>query len=481
MAQRVGVGSAGTRALSGAFGAISDLAGQSLDRENKQRVAEASSAREVFRSLLKDYSDKVAAGSMEPEQAENALKLQGFNVPPGYFQTVQPSVESGLNKIVGEIGKAKGYNEVPGPLAIDAQLPKRLQPSIDAFGPNPKTQGPSEPGDLPSTPTGNLATPEFQRLLNIAKEKQSSFAPERVDVYDPASASMQTTFPSANPNELTGRTFQKTPTPEQAGANEGASVLAGLKAKLAGGAGTLEGGVESQKLDASRTATAKTAGATTRATTQAGIDVSTAPGNVQKEATRTGALAYATKRMQDKAAIDGVDPNLAKTFIKGTTTNRPYAYIPPGIDPATHKVALGQFAKAGIPVIYDKGAADALDEIQQARANLDTILDMFEGKLPKGPDGRVISAPANTLKKYMQTDPMLAASVSNFAAAVQNFRALAGSRNLRITKGEIDRSTQAQPNETDTWQTALDKAFIQNQFLTNAENGVLGRPKTAGR
>lgn len=493
MAQRLGTNSPLTRGLSGAFGAISDIAGQSLANEQKQKNAEASSEREVFRSLLKDVTDKVAAGSLEPEQAEQALALQGFPVPRGYFASLQPSVESGLTKIVGSIDKAKGYNDVPGPKALDAALPKRLGPSVDLFGPNTKTQGnanvpivrpdgsvaPETPpqGPVPSTPIGNVSTPEFQRLLSLADEKKSSFAPERIDRYNPTTATKETAFVSADPTTLTGRSFQTAPSPTQEGENQATTVLTGLKTRLAGGAGTLQGGLDTQQENAGRAAKVKTAGATTAATTQAALDVNTAPGNVAKEADRASALAYATGRAQDKARIDGVDPAVAKTFVKGTSSGRSYAVIPADADPQTKRDAFTQFAKAGIPIVDEKTGGSALQQAQLLRANIDTILDEFQGVLPKGPAGRPISAAANTIAAYLQTNPDLAATAQNYASVIQGFRALAGATNLRITQGEIKAALDAQINKTDTWDTALRKAAVQNKFLTNIENAWLGAPK----
>jgi hypothetical protein len=139
--------------------------------------------------------------------------------------------------------------------------------------------------------------------------------------------------------------------------------------------------------------------------------------------------------------------------------------------------------KQGIPYL-DKDSAFTVAQIEEARRNQDALSQQLLSKLPKDPMGRITGGLGNKLSALTQSDPVLAALGTYFGPAIQQLRALAGSKNLRMNKSEIDRVFESDiPKMTDTYGAALQKLNNIRTFLKNAEMSVLplrvGQVRTA--
>ncbi len=131
-------------------------------------------------------------------------------------------------------------------------------------------------------------------------------------------------------------------------------------------------------------------------------------------------------------------------------------------------------------VSISKEQANALQEIDNARANQKSILDQVGDLLPKDPTGRVIAAPKIKLEKLFQTDVQKAAYNSWRTAAIQTLRATAGSKGLRINQAEIAQAIENDiPKLTDTLDVAKQKVSNINTMLENAEKSILVRDHSA--
>jgi len=139
-----------------------------------------------------------------------------------------------------------------------------------------------------------------------------------------------------------------------------------------------------------------------------------------------------------------------------------------------------QAAAAGIPTV-DKDTASTLSDIDTARMNQKYMLDTISRKLPTGPMPRFYQAPENTLEKFGQTDPTLAAIGTYRSAAIQSMRAVAGSKGLRINRQEIEMAIDNDiPKMTDTLPTAQQKLKNMQAFLDNAEGAHLTQNRATG-
>lgn len=145
-----------------AIGAIAAGVGAALEgygsRKLKEQDAEASSQRTLSRTLLKDYSDRVAKGDMEPDQAEQALRLQGIAVPAGYFAALQPSPDAAVTDLVKGIGKTKDYNDLPTEAGLSAELPKRVKPLLTPDVPQKFLDPAIGPSEVDDPNTNRLAS-----------------------------------------------------------------------------------------------------------------------------------------------------------------------------------------------------------------------------------------------------------------------------------------------------------------------------------
>ena len=139
-----------------------------------------------------------------------------------------------------------------------------------------------------------------------------------------------------------------------------------------------------------------------------------------------------------------------------------------------------QAAAAGIPVV-DKDVAGTLSEIDTAKANQQSMLDIVAKKLPSGPGERIYKGPENKLQAAMQTDPDLVAMGTFRNAAIQSMRAVAGSKGLRINQYEVQLAIDNDiPKMTDTWSVAQAKIANLNRFLENSEVAHLVKNRATG-
>ena len=149
-------------------------------------------------------------------------------------------------------------------------------------------------------------------------------------------------------------------------------------------------------------------------------------------------------------------------------------------DLGKNRQARVQAQNAGIPVV-DRGTHEMLEDLDQARMNMNYMMQRIGPKLAADPTGRLYSAPANTLAKLAQTDPDLAAIGTFRTAAIQGLRAVAGSKNFRMTAAEIQQAQDNDiPKDTDTLPVAKQRLANMNAFLDNAERAHLQRDRSAG-
>lgn len=129
-------------------------------------------------------------------------------------------------------------------------------------------------------------------------------------------------------------------------------------------------------------------------------------------------------------------------------------------------------------VFVSKEQANALQEIDNARANQSSIMNQIGDLLPKGPAGRPVAAAGVLLSKVFQSDEQKAAFASWRTAAIQTLRATAGSKGLRINQAEIAQAIENDiPKLTDTLGTAQQKMKNINTMLDNAERSIVVRDR----
>lgn len=126
-----------------------------------------------------------------------------------------------------------------------------------------------------------------------------------------------------------------------------------------------------------------------------------------------------------------------------------------------------------------KEQANALQEIDNARANQQSIQDQIGSLLPKGPGGRAVAGVTVPLSKLFQTNDQIAAYNSWRTAAIQTLRATAGSKGLRINQAEIAQAIENDiPKLTDTVGVARQKLKNINTLLDNAEGSIVVRDRS---
>lgn len=136
-------------------------------------------------------------------------------------------------------------------------------------------------------------------------------------------------------------------------------------------------------------------------------------------------------------------------------------------------------ANASGVVGVSKEQANALQEIDNARANQRSIMAQISDLLPNGPGGRPLAAVTASLSKVFQTDEQKAAFASWRTAAIQTLRATAGSKGLRINQAEIAMAIENDiPKLTDTLGTAQQKLKNIETMLENAEQSILVRNRS---
>lgn len=199
---------ANRRGLSGAFAGLGEgmqNIGQFIMAEG---MREKQAKRSLDASLIKDYSDRVAKGELDPDQAEAAMKLQGAKVPAGYFHSVEPSVTSRLSGVLSGVESADAFNKVPSPTAIGTGMKAKRIPLIDAGPIDPET------GKNSSSLSSELRT-----AMGVRNDKLNSFPATRVPgIYDASTGATREDFIPAR-EATQARSFQTSPTPNQKGFN----------------------------------------------------------------------------------------------------------------------------------------------------------------------------------------------------------------------------------------------------------------------
>lgn len=139
-----------------------------------------------------------------------------------------------------------------------------------------------------------------------------------------------------------------------------------------------------------------------------------------------------------------------------------------------------QAAVAGGIVPVNKDTAGMLSDLDTARQNQQTMLQLVESKLPKDAAGRLLKGPANTIEQLAQMDPQLAAIGTFRNAAIQSMRAVAGAKGLRINQAEVQLAIDNDiPKLTDTLDTARQKLANLSAFMDNIEKAHLVRDRSA--
>lgn len=446
----------------------------------KRALADEGDKRMTARELLKDYTDKVMAGKLEPEQAAQAMQAQGFKVPATYFSNLQPNVEQGLQSVIGGMTKAASSQEVEGETALAHEpvlkrVPFRMKDTTQPAQPDETVNGGQT---LPSTSLTQFS-PEFDNLLKIRNEKLDSFAPQQVAHVD-AQGNDVTEFVPSRPDRLTGRTFQTKPNPTQAGQRAGEQSLAEQATKLAGNFGTGEGQLDTQKENAARGAKVQTAVQSARGVKQADLDVENAPANVAKEASRQAQVTTATTTARQEAERAGVPPEIARNYIYtagGGPGAAKYAYIPADVPSIERSVAIRALATAGVRQV-DKSSHEALVNIQNAAANYNDLINQFQGRLSLQAKGRPLSALQNKLGVYTQSDPQLAAAIAtSFPQQIALLKGLAGSLSGgigRIMQAELTNTNGILPLPSDTWRDVQFKKMRIDQMFSRTQDAILG-------
>jgi hypothetical protein len=191
----------------------------------------------------------------------------------------------------------------------------------------------------------------------------------------------------------------------------------------------------------------------------------------QARGTNPPARTQSTQPAQQSPSTSG-DPVIDK-LTRTTSTGERYIDAT-GLTQAQYGI-LVQRAPKGLPVL-DRPRAEAIQEIETSRRNSADILAQVQALLPRDASGRTVDAPGNTLARIFQTQDQLAAFNSWRAAAIQQLRAMAGSKGLRINQAEVRLAVENDiPKITDTIGTARQKLANVQRMLANQESAILGK------
>lgn len=474
---------AGSRAISGLGKGLSEVGDEYLTQSLNARAEQ----RRASLAVQKELEDKVAAGTLEPEQAAQIASARGIPRDQKYFESLQPSHENQLKGIITGMGKAGSLQEVPTPEELSYRLPGGPSKSM-AIGPMGQPQqanlsstpiGDGQPlPDLPSTATGPVSTPDMQTLLNARTSKINSFPGEATPSTDQA-GNKTTEYP--NPAMRTGRTYRPEPTAEQAG------VLTGLKNALQTKTENAQGlpQAKGQAYTAEHLAGEFSPDITKAKVGQQGA-VSTAEAQAQLNVNSSPqALALAKKKAEIEAGVkqafaeQGLTPEFAQSFVHQSAWGPYYEanlvqshtqgqYI-------TRAIAQAQKNTGTKIAPLDTQGANALSVMQRAYENFNYVADTMAEFASKSASSRAIGGPANTLAVAMQTNPTLAAMVTSELPAVMEAAGaqMQGLRGMRMGKDLVESFKAMGPQPTDTLAVIRRKQLMQAQFLTNAANSLL--------
>ena len=158
-----------------------------------------------------------------------------------------------------------------------------------------------------------------------------------------------------------------------------------------------------------------------------------------------------------------------------TTTQTGYQFIDLSEYTGNAKNAVMRLgARMKIPVIPGPDAA-ALKDIDRARRDVSGLREYINGLLPEDAATRSQKYVGMKLSKLFQTNEQRAAFKTYRDIAIPILRALAGSKNLRITQKQIDLSVENLPKDDDTVGSAARKFGIIDRVLSNAELPLITR------
>lgn len=484
MADRVrGYGSPLTRGISGAAAGLASFFEQKLQTNAATAASTKAEERRAALAMLKDAEDKVAAGTLEPEQATALMAGRGYSLSADHFTRLQPSHENQLKSIMQGMTKAGSAEQVPGPNALAFSMPGGRKASV-GFGPMGKQQGgqydpTTEQDTLPSTPSGPIDSPAFQSLLGARSEKLNSFNAVPVANTD-AEGNDITEY--RNPTNLTGLVTRPKPTAEQGGhlAAVRAMTQAADENAAVPSLGTMKGRARTDEQlsgDLSPAVTAakgkqEAALETTKGYARLGVEGSPQALEVQRRKEQV------TADVKQAAAEAGLNPSFADNFMHHGSFGS-YAYVDATVPAEERKYvykAIGKSSQTNGLLVHfvNKEQENALSLIQRAYDNYTFIADTVAQYASKTAGARTIGGPANTLAAAMQTNPQLAALVTDFPAAVEAAGAqMTGVRGLRMGKELIDSLRKTVPLATDTLATIRQKQMMQARFLQNAADSIL--------
>lgn len=248
------------RGVSGAFQGLGEGLSQVGTVMINEQLRERQAKRQLLSTLIKDYSDRVAKGELDPEQAEEAMRLQGAKVPKGYFTSVAPSVTDRLSAVLSGIESADTLSKVPSATGVATTMKAKRVPLI--------TPGPIDPA---SGRNASTLSPELQTALDVRGEKRRSFPAVRVPgIYNPTTGATEEQFVPAI-DATQARTFQTAPTPEQAGYNKAAELSTQLTRESELGIPEEQGRQMVRKSNVERPAKAADTFATTTASRRAAL------------------------------------------------------------------------------------------------------------------------------------------------------------------------------------------------------------------
>lgn len=452
MPQRYGFyTSGGQRALSGIF----EGAGEALQAYTSDRLRQRQMDRESKRALVKDAIDKVAGGQWEPGQAENALAAQGVVPPKGYFDSLQPSIESRLSKALAPVGSATSAANFPTEEQTNIGLrANRLNPiagpgNFAAF---------EEPGSFEET-NPDAAAAYFAKQAAL----RGAIAPEKTSEGmqgEGASAQPTQTFEQFVPSILGGNNAFDNPqvratgpTAGQAGAAEGAKAEAAAPGQ-ASAQSQIESLTRGEKIE------------TERQMTRARLQQEYSPDMI---ALRTRlATQEENARLEAQASRVNWQGGRAET-----DSGLPYVNLDK-FAPQDQRFAAEAAVKNGVPVVRTP-EADLLRQIDMVQAGLDEVATLIP-RLPKD----VVGLPLVELQRRAQSDPRLSGVLSALQpAALGTARVMAGTTGFRSNRIEMERAIDAYLNATTAENKAVQLSTIQG--LLRKEESLHLLPNAADR
>jgi len=462
-------------AAAGAFGALKDVLEGGIDRSAREDISNQEALRNDQLERARTADQLIASGKLGPE--DRASYISG--------KYTGPSVQQKVGSMIGDITKAPDMSQTPSRVALGqfaqenklpmtygpmdtgwaAGPPKPPVPSVsttDSFG---NKSGDDTPAPLPSTPMGPIST-GLNTLLAARDAKKQSIGPSRF------TAGMQGTGPDAVATE----------TPQKYNPDTGQmdALNPMVNGPTAGQQGGFTGTSKATADALTNPEEIQKAADTTRATTQAGIDVTDKnPSNVAAAAGKAAAVAAAVEKARSDMVAQGVPAEMAANFVNHTALGGAYTYIDPSIPTDIRKGVMTRLAADPVlasakPVTKEQN--DLLHLLDNARGSLAQMMDVYSKTAPKDAAGRFIQGPKNTLDALSQANPQLAAARNAFTGQSLEILRAASSNvpGLRMSTQAMQAAEQAVPQGADTFNTARDKVSILADTFERIEKSILG-------